>query len=236
MKHILNNASEATDKPWVTLDENGVHYSGNGATYEMVDLGLPSGLLWAAYNIGASKPEEYGDYFMWGSVTPNTEDECSWLITPYHSPMMMNSRGWQKYIPSGKESYGTVDNKTVLDPEDDAATQLLGKKYRIPTKDDFDELLQNTTNMWVENYNNSEVSGRLFVSKTDTTKSIFIPAAGWRQYSDVLSQKEMVVLWSSSLYPEQPQQAYSLGANQNLCMLTTYGRSDGNSIRPVSDK
>lgn len=233
MKHILNNASEATDKPWIALDENGVHYSGNGAAYEMVDLGLPSGLLWAAYNIGATKPEEYGDYFMWGSTTPNTNTICDCEHAPYHEGVDCLT-GWKKY--NTEESCGDVDDKTILDPMDDAATQIWGADYRMPTEADFNELLANTNKEWVEDYNGSGVNGYLFRSQKDMDKYIFIPASSNRFESLVYGQGLVGYVWSSSLCSYLPFTGCILSFSSDDCFMDIGDRSCGSCVRPVSDK
>ena len=98
-----------------------------------VDLGLPSGTLWADRNVGADAPEAYGDYFAWGEVTPKTEYNWStykWCNGDAYSQT--------KYFTSS--SYGTVDGKTTLDLEDDAAYVNMGSEWRMPTNAEQDEL------------------------------------------------------------------------------------------------
>lgn len=144
--------------------------------HEAVDLGLTADngnhLLIATCNVGASKPEEYGDYFMWGSTTPNNEDKCHWEDPnlPYHT-VTSYSTGWTKYIPPGKESYGTVDNKTVLDPEDDAAHVIMGDNWRMPTTTELQKLMDKSSTWTTEN----GVYGRKWISENCT---LFIPAGG----------------------------------------------------------
>ncbi|MCQ2116520.1 MAG: hypothetical protein MJY76_00015 [Bacteroidales bacterium] len=127
-----------------------------------VDLGLPSGILWAEKNLGATKPEEYGTYFQWGGTTGH---ECNgtttgstfkdsykfqWSNTPFHSGTSSSS-GWTKYIPSDKSSYwsgsGDPDNKLVLESDDDAAYQA-NNSWRMPTSKKFVELFTNCYAEW----------------------------------------------------------------------------------------
>ena len=95
---------------------------------EAVDLGLPSGLKWATMNVGATKPEEYGAYFAWGEMEPKSNYSGS----TYKFELGTDSNGpFSKYVTNS--SYGTVDNKTVLDPDDDAAHVNWGGNWRMPT-------------------------------------------------------------------------------------------------------
>lgn len=136
-----------------------------------VDLGLPSGLKWAKCNIGAEKETDYGDYFMWGSTTPNNADECTWANYKHCSG---TEDTLTKY--NTKSRYGKKpDNIITLDLEDDAARVNMGGDWRMPTSDELRELLDNTDSEWTTI---NGVNGRKFTSKTDTSKYIFFPAAG----------------------------------------------------------
>lgn len=147
----------------------------NGHQY--VDLGIEGDdgnpLMFAACNVGANKPEEYGHYFMWGSTTHNNNDKCSWddPNLPYHTGTSESS-GWTKY--NTKSYYGTVDNKTVLDPEDDAAHVIMGGNWRMPTKTELQKLAAKS-NTWTTK---NGVYGREWTSGNYT---LFIPAAGHRR-------------------------------------------------------
>ena len=92
--------------------------------YEYVDLGLPSGLKWAKYNVGAEKETDYGDYFMWGSTTPNTADECNWAKAPFNGGASSYD---DTYFNSVKD---TVCPNGVLAKEYDTASQIMGGDWR----------------------------------------------------------------------------------------------------------
>ena len=178
--------------------------------YEYVDLGLPSGLKWAKCNVGAKKETDYGDYFMWGSAEPNTADDCIWATYKH-----------------GNGSYNTptkynTDGKTTLDPEDDAATQIMGGDWRMPTDNDFQELLDNTTIEWVTDFNGSGVNGRKFIGSNGNY--IFIPASGSRSVSSFRSQGYDGYIWSSSLNASNPNYAWYLGFFWDYCGMGHYGR------------
>ena len=180
---------------------------------EYVDLGLPSGLKWAKCNVGAEKETDYGDYFMWGSTTPNTADECTWANAPFNNH---SSDYNETYFNSVK---GTVCPNGVLAKEYDAASQIMGGDWRMPTKAEFQELIDNTTNEWVTNYKGTGVNGRKFTSKTDTSKYIFIPAAGCRSYSSFTDQGDYGLVWSSSLNTSHPEYAWSLDFDLDNCSM-----------------
>ena len=106
--------------------------------YEYVDLGLPSGLKWATMNIGAETETDYGDYFMWGSTTPNTASVGAWAICPFNNH---NTDYDEEYFKSVKD---TVCPNGILAKEYDAAAQIMGGDWRMPTKTEFRELIDNT--------------------------------------------------------------------------------------------
>ena len=109
--------------------------------HEYVDLGLPSGLLWATCNVGATSPEDYGDYFAWGETQP--KDTYEWSTYQYCNG---SYNTLTKYCSNSSYGYnGFTDNLTTLLPEDDAATANWGGNWRMPTKEEFQELYNNTT-------------------------------------------------------------------------------------------
>ena len=194
--------------------------------YKYVDLGLPSGLKWAKCNIGAENETDYGDYFMWGSTTPNTADECNWAKAPFNGG---SSSYNETYFNSVKD---TVCPNGVLAKEYDAATQIMGSDWRMPTKEDFDELLKGTTNEWIEDYKGTGVSGRKFTSKTNGN-SIFIPAAGNCNNGSVGNVGRSGYVWSSSLNASDPDYAWDLYFGSGYCYMDYRNRYIGWSVRGV---
>lgn len=207
--------------------------------HEYIDLGLPSGLKWATCNVGANKPEEYGDYFAWGETEPyyteghSQDNPCSnWKTnkTGYNWASYNWCNGSNgtltKYCISS--SYGTVDNKTVLDPEDDAAHVNWGGNWRMPTKEEQDELRNNCTWTWGSQ---NGVSGYTVVGPNGN--SLFLPAAGGRDYSSLYDVGSFGDYWSSSLRSGDSNYAYylsflSLGVHWNSNL-----RYFGYAVRPV---
>ena len=173
--------------------------------YEYVDLGLPSGLKWAKCNAGAEKETDYGDYFQWGEIDPHD------AATPYVWANYKYGDGWNFSKYNTLTLCGeTPDGKTTLDLEDDAARANMGGEWRMPAKDEFDELLDNTTNEWVIDFNGSGVNGMKFISKADATKYIFIPASGSCSGSSLRSQGSSGYVWCSSLNSTYPDCAWNL--------------------------
>ena len=199
---------------------------------EAIDLGLPSGLKWATFNVGATKPEEYGNYFAWGETEPKTDYGWSTyyyeLGTDFHGP-------FSKYVTNS--SYGTVDNNTVLNPEEDAATVNWGGNWRMPTYDDWYELMNNCSCIWTGNYNGTGVTGRIVTSNVYgyTDKSIFLPSAGSRHDTDLGGAGSGGAYWSSSLYTDGPYRALFVVFRSNFVQRSSNYRCYGQSIRPVFD-
>ena len=190
--------------------------------YEWVDLGLPSGLKWATCNVGASQPEEYGDYFAWGEVEPKDYYDWStykWCNGSYDTQT--------KYCTNS--SYGTVDNKTQLELSDDAARANWGGSWRMPTTEEQQELINNCTWTWTTQ---NGVNGYKVTSKKNGN-SIFLPAAGYRNGSSLYDAGSYGDYWSSSLLASSPYLAYELGFYSDYVGWYGSDRYYGFSVRPV---
>lgn len=169
---------------------------GSGTNAEWVDLGLPSGLLWCSHNVGASNPEDYGDYFAWGETQP--KNDYGWSTYRYCT---VDGDGVVDTLTKYNTvtEYGPVDSLTTLEPGDDAATALLGNGARIPTQEEWQELLDNTTSEWTTL---NDVNGKRFTAPNGN--SIFLPAAGSRSSSGLLRAGTVGSYWSASLDTEYP--------------------------------
>lgn len=214
--------------------------SGQMAIPEAVDLGLPSGIKWASFNLGASRPEEYGDYYAWGETEPYyiSQDPLTWkegkeagYAWSSYKWFMGSERTMTKYCSDSYYGYnGFTDNKTVLDSEDDAAHVNLGGNWRMPTDDEFTELLQSCTWEWTTQ---NGVNGYLVTGSNGN--SIFFPAAGGRE-DQILASGVLDILggtyWSSSS-PGHSESWFLYFNSDRLMIDTDLNRFDGLSIRPV---
>ena len=192
--------------------------------YEYVDLGLPSGLKWAKCNVGAEKETDYGFYFQWGDVKNKSNADCTWENHKYYDD---SHNTLTKY--GNISDYGTVDNKVTLDIEDDAATQIMGSDWRMPTIAEFGELLYNTTKEWIQV---NGVNGCKFTS-VNNGNSIFIPAAGAYLDGSMYGVGKYGDVWSSSLNTSYPYNAWGLHFSADKCNIDYYSRYYSLPVRGV---
>ena len=200
---------------------------GSHKGHAYVDLGLPSGLKWATCNVGATKPEEYGNYYAWGETTPKTEYNWSTYKWCNGSENTMT-----KYCTNS--DYGTVDYKTILDPKDDAASVNMGGSWRMPTKGEWMELQEECTWEWKQSYKGT-TAGYLVTSKANGN-SIFFPAAGCRDGSGLYGAGLDGGCWSSSLNTGRSGRAYGLYFGSDDVSWSSDGRCCGRSVRGVFSK
>ena len=222
--------------------------SGKERGHSYVDLGLPSGTLWATCNVGAATPQDYGNYYAWGEVT--TKEVYNLETYKYANGSYNKLTKYCNSSSYGKD--GFTDTKTTLDLSDDAAYVNWGGKWRMPTKTQQDELFNECYWLWTESYNNSNVKGYIvYKAKSSSDKGkriynggtssssysmsdahIFLPAAGYRNYG-VRYAGSYGYYWSSSLFADDPFRAwyvdfYSDGVHDYGC-----SRYCGQSVRAV---
>lgn len=209
--------SKEKDEPEEQPFENG---------YEYVDLGLS--VKWATCNIGASKPEEYGDYYAWGET--ETKSTCSWANYIFRaSGDSPDNIKLNKY--STDRTYGINDTRAILEPEDDAAHVKWGGKWRIPTEKERDELYNNCTWTWTTV---NGVNGYRITSKKPgfTDRSIFLPAAGFIDADGLSYQGTFGAYWSSTLVTDC-RYVWYLNFDSDKIQMFGSLRYYGFSIRPV---
>ena len=209
---------------------------------EKVDLGLS--VKWASFNLGATKPEDFGDYFAWGEISPYyAAPEFAQVNDPTWMPGKEAGYDWPSYKWCKGEDgsftkycsdadfgdQGYTDEFKVLAPEDDAAHMCLGKDWRIPTKEDFDELREKCTWVWTTR---GEVNG--YVVTGPNGKSIFLPAAGYRYLMNFLVGNTRGYYTSSTLNTDGPSYAFDLYFGSSTVLRNSIFRSYGLPIRPVS--
>ena len=184
--------------------------------HEYVDLGLPSGTLWATCNVGANSPEEFGNYFAWGETQP--KDNYNWSTYKYYNGSGYNEADLTKYL----------DLLTELLPEDDAATANWGSSWFMPHPQQIEELINKTTRTW-EKLNG--VNGSRFTGSNGN--SIFLPAAGYCLDADFTGIGSSGAYWSSSLSSDRLLEAYFFDVD--CPEIWRMFRSNGLSVRPVTD-
>ena len=198
---------------------------------EAIDLGLS--VKWASFNIGASKPEGYGNYYAWGETDTKTEYNYSTYKYCINSYTKMT-----KYCSSSRYGYNDfVDYRVRLDSDDDVASVLWGGKWRMPTKEEFTELIDNCTWKWITR---NGVNGYLVSSQKSGYEgaSIFLPAAGSKNETGLVNVGSRGDYWSSSLYMGYSYSylAHAVFFGSSSCPSSADGGTDryhGFSVRPV---
>ena len=193
---------------------------------DWVDLGLPSGLLWATRNVGANSPEGYGDYFAWGETQPKSvfNDE-----TYKYFRCDSFGCGYTKYCHDLNYGYNNyVDNLATLLPEDDAATANWGGGARMPTYEEWEELYSNTTSSMVTM---NGVYIRCFTGPNGN--NLFMPPAGFRSGNELIDFDLLGVYWSSSLELDYHNAWHFDWWLQNNQQMVNWNREFGGSVRAV---
>lgn len=194
-------------------------------SHEWVDLGLPSGTLWATMNIGASSPEECGDHFAWGETTPKNVYDWTTYAWSKGSASTLT-----KYCENSSFGFnGFVDYKTELDPEDDAAAANWGGEWRMPSVEQVQELVENCSGQWTTL---NGVYGRLFTGSNGAT--LFLPVTGER-YGSELNYTNDGMYWLRTLKPTYSWSAYHLYVGRYIAnwLNDWFYRSTGLTVRAV---
>ena len=220
-KRLISEVDSITFEP---LEEPRDSLNTDTIIYYTVDLGLPSGTLWADRNVGAVSPEAYGDYFAWGETSPS--DFYEWKN--YKWCEGKNST-MTKYCTNSE--FGTLDNKSILEAEDDAATVNMGSNWRMPTYDELDELVKTCAWEWttLNGTNGYRVTG-------PNGNSIFLPAAGYRygRAIDLYDEEAQGFYWLASIHEKVSYTASSLIFHSGSHYLYAYNRYSGRTVRAVA--
>lgn len=196
------DSEEQTEKEEQVVTEDATTGTANG--YEWVDLGLS--VKWATCNVGASSPSDYGDYFAWGETSPKSEYTVD------------NCEIWEKSMSDigGNSQY-------------DAARANWGGRWRLPTKAEFDELLENCTWTWTSQGGHNGYR----VKSKKNGGSIFLPAGGLRYSDGLIDAGEGGYFWSSTPRESDTQNAYYLSFYSSNHSTNCYYRYFGRTVRPV---
>ena len=205
---------------FTTKEQSSTPNNGTENGYGYVDLGLS--VKWATMNVGASKPEDYGDYFAWGETEP--KEVYDWSTYKY---CQGSETTLTKY--NTDSNYGTVDNKTQLEFTDDAARANWGGSWRMPTDAELTELRSNCTWTWTTQ---NGVNGYKVTSKSNGN-SIFLPAAGYRRGSSSGGAGSYSYYWSSSLNTDYPYYAWYVYFDSGGVYRNGNYRYYGLTVRPV---
>ncbi len=185
----------------------------NSQEHEYVDLGLPSGTLWASCNVGASKPEDYGDYFAWGETeTKPVYDRDEYSFLDY----------WNRALTK----YNEKDGLSVLEPIDDAATANWGERWRMPSMADFLELINNCQHSWVKR---DGIEGSLYTARNNN--SIFLPAGGYKFVGKFADNS--CLYWSRTIDSKDSSFAKILFNSKDESKVGSDERKFGLPVRPV---
>lgn len=234
MKQLVKTA-DPTSLPTVNYDrviynsetDNVIIKGANDNGHPYVDLGLPSGLKWAKYNVGATSETQYGKFFQWGETEQHdTGIPYDWANYKYYN---RTSGTVTKYKYDENPDY-----TATLELGDDAARANMGGDWRMPTQANFKELLDNTDHAWVENFNNSNVNGYTFTSRKNKNNYIFIPAS---EYNEGISTKIRPLtyhIWSSSVNTTASDYAWALDFySDSISAEHAFDRCDGMAVRGV---
>lgn len=226
MLQALDSDTEYFYRPYLKI--GGVTLYGNVQSFvtekipdSAVDLGLPSGTLWADRNVGAYAPHEYGYYYSWGmtvSLPVNHWSTYAWYDGVYDYLIKYNLNNHE----------GVVDNRTHLEPCDDAATVHYGEKWRMPTLEEQRELLECCEWTWGEQ---NAVAG--YYVKGPNGNSIFIPASGYRSYNEVVNAGISAVYWANSVADGCAFFAYGMMFDKSSNDIMGFSRDYGCTVRAV---
>ena len=204
------------------ITKKNINYNPQYKPIKFVDLGLPSGNLWAECNIGANEPWEYGDYFAWAEIAP--KKVFSWKTYKYRLDTPLDDTESSKYT--------CMDDLTTLEQPDDAAAQILGKKWRIPSKSDFDELLKQPKTI-INNYGGLGKKGVAILGNTGQV--LFIPLTGIMESRGPREQEYNAALWTNEadVYEDDFACAFSYYASFHE---HSYYKYVGLNIRAIQKK
>ena len=204
----------------------------NGFKY--VDLGLPSGTMWATCNVGATKPEDSGLLFQFGRVDGYKYGDTNHKFRT--NAQNLEDGSTSEYIPitSSSKTYKVND---ILDLADDAANVNMGGKWKMPTQMQYSEMFNNTTHTVIKDLKNKQkVIGMLFTSKINN-KRLFVPFAGYWYNGSFAAAGSLAFVWSSRVHPSIVDFAYVLNCNSGGNAYISYeGRSYAFSVRGVFKK
>jgi uncharacterized protein (TIGR02145 family) len=215
--------------------EHEVHYNASSPapSHEYVEIG---GIKWATMNIGAESVTDRGLYFQWGDTSGytasqvGTDKQFSWVDYKYGD-------GTSNPSAANMSKYNSTDGKTLLDTEDDAVTAAWGGNWRMPTESEWEALSDAVYTDWTSNYNDSGVPGLICTDKTDNSKVLFFPAAGYCSNGTITYQTTLGSYWSKTRHSSDAKVANELFFSSTTTSYNGYNqRSYGFNVRGVLDE
>lgn len=225
---FIGVACNSTEKPSANNTSKQQQQEEIGSA-DCIDLGLPSGKKWAACNLGASTPEEYGAYFAWGEIEPKQTFE--WNNYKLGNGETDSKIKMTKYCSQSKR--GEVDSRQLLEAADDAAIVLTAGKWRIPTKEEWEELLNGCTWGWVKNYNGKGFDMKVGTSKTNGNTILF-PFSGY--YNGTAFIKDEMEFWTANQKVDNGLDAYYVRMMTHNQSVKNGPRKQGMPIRAIAGK
>lgn len=192
---------------------------------KFVDLGLPSGTLWADCNIGANQAIDFGDYYAWGETRSSANGKTDFTWSNYSYSKGANNKLTKYCTKSTYGNNGFTDNLTELQGSDDAAASKWGYWYSIPTKEEWEELMTYCNWQWLDD--------GVFISSKTNDGHIYLPAGGYRNGTKTYDKLSSCHYWSSTLDEHSPDDAWFLNVYLGDKDIYDYFRSQGRAIRPV---
>jgi uncharacterized protein (TIGR02145 family) len=232
-------------EPWVsfTMETSGLSYN-KGTTppvpsHDYIEIG---GIKWATMNLGATAVTDYGKYYAWGDISGYTASQVGVDKDFGEEDYVYGPYDWSSEPDYGLTKYNSQDGKTVLEPVNDAVQTEWGGSWRMPTLTDWQTLFEAVNTAWTTDYQGSGISGAVCTDKTDSTKVLFFPAAGFAQKgpSDekgyIESPGEYIEYWSASLNTEEHDCAFGVfGGESYVDPANFISRCYGLSIRGILD-
>ena len=226
----MKSLTQHINEKLVLTNKSKIRNSLKDSGFEYVDLELPSGNMWAVTNVGADEETDCGDYFSWGETEP--KEVYNWKTYKWCE---QSFDSLTKYCTDSVFGYeGFIDNIMQLEPEDDAANVLMKGEWYIPSHEDVEELMNNTTGSWEYNYNGTSVSGLLLTGKNK--KQLFFPAVGYKDADNTFNLNNSGYYWISNFNKQiDPYncEAITIRKDKKVLFLNMDERYYGSCIRPV---
>ena len=224
-------------EPWVsfTMENSGMSFNKEpepAPSHDYVEIG---GIKWATMNLGATAVTDYGKYYAWGETTGYYENQAG----------VDKDFTWEDYElgdgtyhgnPENMTKYNETDGLTTLQAVDNAVMQELGGNWKMPTVTEWQTLMSSVDSAWTDDYQGSEIAGLVCTDKTDSTKVLFFPAAGYCE-SGPPSQGFSCGFWCDSLNTQDVTRAkYAYFGESSISLNSSEFRYVGYTIRAILDE